>query len=268
MITAALTAKTVLITGGGSGIGLAAAALFARSGATVAANVLPGDDAAIARIERLAADGLAVFAVPGDVAAPDKAKRMVGDAIARLGRLDVLINNAGSGKWMPVDQADDDVLEEIIEISIRAPFRCAREALRVMKPGACILNISSTYAVIGGMNGGAYSVAKAGLLGLTTTMAADYGAKGIRTNMVAPGVVRTDMTDAAWELDFFQRLNQEMTPMDRDCTVEDVAATCFFLASKEGSFINGQAIAVDGGWSTTKYLSNKALTYDWVPPKG
>jgi 3-oxoacyl-[acyl-carrier protein] reductase len=72
-------------------------------------------------------------------------------------------------------------------------------------------------------------------------------------------VVRTDMTDAAWDLPFFQRLNQEMTPADRDCTPNDIAATCFFLASKEGSFINGQTIAVDGGWSTTKYLAAEAI---------
>lgn len=256
----------LLITGASAGIGDGIARYFGQRGYRIVAvarrkeklEALKKDLAGTTEVEIMAAD----------ISQPKIPAEAVALALNKLGRLDVLINNAGSGKWMPVDQAEDDVLEEIIEISIRAPFRFAREALKVMKSGASILNISSTYAVIGGMNGGAYSVAKAGLLGLTTTMAADYGARGIRTNMVAPGVVRTDMTDAAWDLPFFQRLNQEMTPMNRDCTVEDVAATCFFLASKEGSFINGQAIAVDGGWSTTKYLSAEALTYDWVPPKG
>lgn len=256
----------LLITGASAGIGDGIARYFGERGYNIVAvarrkeklEALKKDLAGTAEVE--------IFA--GDVSDPDVPTNAVKLAMDKFGRLDVLINNAGSAKWMPVAQCDDDVLEEVIAISIRGPFRFSREALKVMKPGSCILNVSSTYALIGGMNGGAYSVAKAGLVGLTTTMAADYGALGIRSNMVAPGVVRTDMTDAAWDLPFFQRLNQEMTPMDRDCTVEDVAATCFFLASKEGSFINGQNIAVDGGWSTTKYLGNEALTWDRVPPKG
>ncbi len=256
----------VLITGASAGLGDAIARYFGARGYRIVAvarraeklEALKKDLAGVTDVEILA----------GDVSEPNVPTDAVALAISKFGRLDVLINNAGSAKWMPVDQCEDDVLEEIVAISIRGPFRFSREALKVMKPGSSIINISSTYALIGGMNGGAYSVAKAGLVGLTTTMAADYGAKGIRSNMVAPGVVRTDMTDAAWDMPFFQRLNQEMTPMDRDCTPDDISATCFFLASKEGSFINGQNIAVDGGWSTTKYLCEEAIMSDRVPAKG
>jgi len=95
-------------------------------------------------------------------------------------------------------------------------------------------------------------------------MAAQYGAGGIRTNLVAPGVIRTEMTDAAWEAPPFQRLNHEMTPCDREGTCEDVANAIFFLASPEGGYINGQTIALDGGWSTTKYLCREALLCERV----
>jgi 3-oxoacyl-[acyl-carrier protein] reductase len=256
----------LLITGASAGIGDGIARYFAERGYRIVAVARRADKLEALKKDLAGTTEVEIFA--GDVSDPDVPTNAVALAMSKFGRLDVLINNAGSAKWMPVAQCDDEVLEEVIAISIRGPFRFSREALKVMKAGSCILNISSTYALIGGMNGGAYSVAKAGLVGLTTTMAADYGTQGIRSNMVAPGVVRTDMTDAAWDLPFFQRLNQEMTPIDRDCTVEDVAATCFFLASKEGSFINGQNIAVDGGWSTTKYLGAEALTWDRIPPKG
>src|SRR4029077_4170842 len=117
----------------------------------------------------------------------------IGLAMERFGRLDVLVNNAGSFDGTPVHDCDDDKLEEMIAVSIRAPFRFCREAIKVMKPGSSVIHIGSTYGLIGGFNGGAYSVAKAGLVGLTTTMAGQYGRQGIRTNMIAPGVIRTAM---------------------------------------------------------------------------
>src|SRR3546814_9120885 len=100
---------------------------------------------------------------------------------------------------------------------------------------------------------------------LTQSIAADYGAQGIRANLVAPGVVRTDMTEGFWETEGFKRTNHELTPFNRDCTIEDVANAVYFLASDQGSYINGQTLALDGGWSTTKYLTMDALTAKRVP---
>jgi NAD(P)-dependent dehydrogenase (short-subunit alcohol dehydrogenase family) len=128
-----------------------------------------------------------------------------------------------------------------------------------MKQGSSIVFIGSTYGILGGYDGGAYSAAKAGLIGLMQTMAAQYGRQGIRSNVVAPGVIRTAMTDAYWEHPAFQRMNQEMTPFYRDGTSEDVANVVVFVCSKEGGYIHGQTIALDGGWSTTKYLAPEAL---------
>src|SRR3546814_2820466 len=105
------------------------------------------------------------------------------------------------------------------------------------------------------MGGGSYCAVKAALIGLTQSIVADYGAQGIRANLVAPGVVRTDMTEGFWETEGFKRTNHELTPFNRDCTIEDVANAVYFLASDQGSYINGQTLALDGGWSNNKFLT-------------
>jgi meso-butanediol dehydrogenase/(S,S)-butanediol dehydrogenase/diacetyl reductase len=142
---------------------------------------------------------------------------------------------------------------------MKAPFRFSREALGVMKPGSSIIFVGSVFGIIGGLNGGIYCAVKAGLTGLTQTLAVQYGATGIRSNLVAPGVIKTDMTRDFWDTPGFMRVNQEMTPFNREGTPEDVANAVYFLASDQGSYINGQTIALDGGWSTTKFLTYDAL---------
>jgi meso-butanediol dehydrogenase / (S,S)-butanediol dehydrogenase / diacetyl reductase len=252
----------VLITGASAGIGDAVARRFARGGFRIVAVARRQD-----RLDQLAQELSAqteVKTLAADVREAGTADRAVDLAIKSFGRLDCLVNNAGSGKWAPVHLTEDEVLDEVIDISLKGPFRFSRAALKVMRPGSSILSVGSVFGVMGGLDGGAYCAVKAGLIGLTQTMAAQYGAQGIRANVIAPGVIKTDMTRAYWEAPAFQRLNHEMTPFDREGTVEDVANTVYFLASKEGSYINGQTIALDGGWSTTKYLSVEALTADRV----
>jgi len=248
----------VIITGASAGIGDAIARRFARGGWNIVAVARRKE-----RLEQLArelAGAASVAIVAGDVTDPELPKQAVKTAMETFGRLDCLVNNAGSGKWAPVKDTDDATLDEVIDTSLKAPFRFAREALHVMRAGSSIINIGSVFGIVSGMGGGAYSTVKAGLIGLTQTLAADYGDRGIRANLVAPGVIRTDMTDAYWESNYFQRTNHEVTPFNREGTPDDVANTVHFLASAEGSYINGQTIALDGGWTTTKYLSSAALS--------
>jgi len=247
----------VIITGASAGIGDAIARRFAKGGWNIVAVARRKE-----RLEKLAADlaGTAQVAiVTGDVTDPETPKKAVQSAMGTFGRLDCLVNNAGSGKWAPVKDTDDATLDEVIDTSLKAPFRFARTALGVMGPGSSIINIGSVFGIVSGMAGGAYSTVKAGLVGLTQSLACDNGANGIRANLVAPGVIRTDMTDAYWESDYFQRTNHEVTPFNREGTAADVANTVYFLASQEGSYINGQTIALDGGWTTTKYVAPAAL---------
>ncbi len=252
-----------LITGASSGIGYTTARRFASGGFNVLAVARRQE-----RLEKLASElsgSARVEILAADVTDPQTAGRAVAAALEAFGRIDCLVNNAGSGIWAPVGETTDQMMDEVIDISLKGPFRFCREVLPHMKPGSSIINVGSVFGNIGGLDGGIYCAVKAGLVGLTQTMAAQYGAEGIRTNLVAPGVIRTDMTDAAWEAAPFQRLNHEMTPFNREGTTEDVANAIFFLASDQGSYINGQSIALDGGWSTTKYLCREALLSERVP---
>jgi meso-butanediol dehydrogenase/(S,S)-butanediol dehydrogenase/diacetyl reductase len=260
---AASERPVALVTGASAGIGAAIVRRLAAGGFRIVAVARRQEK--LTELAKSLVGITDVETVAADVAQRDAGDRAVAVAMKRFGRLDCLVNNAGSFKFGAVDQVDDAALDESIEISLKGPFRFCRAALRVMRPGSSIISIGSVWGLRAGMAGGSYCTVKAGLIGLTQSIAADYGARGIRANLVAPGVVRTDMTDGFWETEAFKRANHEMTPFNRDCTVDDVANTVYFLASEQGSYINGQTLALDGGWSTTKFLSHDALTSQRVP---
>ena len=254
--------QVAIVTGASSGIGLGCAVELARMGMAILG---VGRDAS--RLEELAktiADPGRVATLAVDLTEDTAPKRIVDLALERWGRIDFLINNAGVGRPKPLHETDDQMLDYFLGLMLRAPFRLAREVVPHMKPGSAIINITSTYAVVGGLRGGAYSAAKGGLTSLTTHIACQYGAAGIRCNAVAPGVIQTPMTEERLKDEKFRRMNIEMTPHHRMGAVDDVAATVAFLCSPGGSFINGQTIVVDGGWSSTKYLSEFALTSAWT----
>jgi meso-butanediol dehydrogenase / (S,S)-butanediol dehydrogenase / diacetyl reductase len=264
MTSAASNQKpVVLVTGASAGIGDGIARRFAKAGWRVVAVARRKE-----RLDALAKDlaGVAeTVTFAADVTSPKAGDESVEFAMQSFGRLDCLVNNAGSGKWAPVHETDDKSVDEVVETSLKAPFRFSRAALHVMKPGSSIIMVGSVFGVIGGLNGGIYCAVKAGLIGLTQALAVQYGAKGIRSNLVAPGVIKTDMTKDYWDEPTFRRINQEMTPMNREGTIADVANAVYFLASEEGSFINGHTLALDGGWSSTKYLSYGAMIAKTVP---
>jgi NAD(P)-dependent dehydrogenase (short-subunit alcohol dehydrogenase family) len=257
------TQQVAIVTGAGSGIGLACALNLGAAGMAVVG--VGRDPVKLKTLENAFGDRQRLATLSVDLMDATGPRRVVELAVQRWGHVDFLINNAGSGAIRALRDTDDESLDHVLGIMLRAPLRLAREALPHMPPGSAIINISSTWGVIGGLGGSAYCAAKAGLDGLTRHIACTYGATGVRANSVAPGVVPTAMTEKGLALESFRRMNQEMTPHTRMGTVDDIASTVAFLCSPGGSFINGQTIAVDGGWTTTKFLSEFGRTSTWTP---
>jgi len=257
--------QVAIVTGASGGIGSGCAAKLAGMGMAVLAT--GRNEAKLARLAEIVGDPDRSATLAIDLR-DDEAPRYITDlALDRWGHVDFLVNVAGIGSPKPVHETDDETLDHFLDLMLRAPFRLIREVLPHMPPGSAIINVTSTFAVVGGLRGGAYSAAKGGLTALTTHIACQYGAQGIRCNAVAPGVIQTPMTEPRLRDERFRRINTEMTPHQRLGTVDDVASTVAFLCSPGGAFINGQTIVVDGGWSTTKYLSDTALNSQWRPPK-
>lgn len=248
--------KVAIVTGGGGGIGAGIVRALGAKGVKVVATGRNADK--LARFGEELGSGMAYSSIAVDATADDAPRRIVEHAIETFGRLDILVNNAGSFNFGSVHATTDEMLDEVLGISLRAPFRLTREALPHLGAGSSILFIGSTWGLYGTPGGGVYSAVKAGQIGLMQTLAAEYGPQGIRSNYIAPTVVRTEMTDAFWDLDFFRRTNHELTPSPGECTVEDVANMAAFLASEAAGFVNGQTVAVDGGISTTRYLAPEA----------
>lgn len=258
-------AQVAIITGASSGIGFGTAVKLAGMGIAVLG---VGRDAnKLAELEKAIPDRECIATVAVDVTDDDAPKRIVEAALSRWNRIDFLINNAGAGSPKPLHETDDAMLDGFLNLMLRAPFRLARDVLPHMKPGSAIINVTSTFAVIGGRRGGAYTAAKGGLNALTSHIACQYGALGIRSNNVAPGVTVTPMVQGRLNDPLFRRINVEMTPHTRLGEIDDIASTIAFLCSPGGSFINGQTIVVDGGWSSTKYLSEHALASVWSDPE-
>ena len=255
--------KLAIITGAGSGIGLATAVSLNAMGIAVLG--VGRDAEKLKAMEAQINDPERVGSLAIDVTLDEAPEAIAAAAVARWGRIDYLINNAGVGRPKPVHETSDEDLDAILGLMLRAPFRLSRACLPHMPKGSAIINVTSTFALVGGLRGGAYSAAKAGLTGLTQHMACQYGFEGIRANCVAPGVTPTPMTEGRYEDEMFQKMNNHMTPYYRLGKVEDIAGTIAFLCSPAGEFINGQTIAVDGGWTSTKYLSEFARTAKWVP---
>jgi len=254
--------QVAIVTGATGGIGFGCAIKLSEMGMAVVAT--GRNEERLAELAEAIGAPDRVATVAADLTDDDAPRRIVETAVERWGRIDFLINNAGVGNPTPLHGTDDETLDYFLNVMLRAPFRLARDVLPHMQPGSAIINITSTFAVVGGLRGGPYSAAKGGLTALTTHIACQYGSHGIRCNAVAPGVIQTAMTEERLQDPRFRRINIEMTPHQRLGTVDDVASTVAFLCSPGGSFINGQTIVVDGGWSSTKYLSKFALTSEWT----
>jgi glucose 1-dehydrogenase len=252
-----LKGKNVLVTGGTSGIGQAIAVRFAEFGANVAINYLsrPEDaaetegqvQACVAKVKRM---GVRDVIVKGDVSKEEDVVRMFEETVDKLGGLDVLVNNAGIQISRPSHELSAADFDKVIGVNLRGAFLCAREAIRRFlaagTPGS-IINISSVHQRIPKPNYLGYSVSKGGMQNLTTTLALEYAAHGIRVNAIGPGATITPI-NRAWVDDPVKRdMVQSHIPMVRAGTADEMAGVAAFLASDDGAYITGQTIFVDGG---------------------
>src|ERR1700692_2747325 len=205
--------QVAIVTGASSGIGFGCATKLAQMGMAVLGT---GRDAnKLGELQQAINDPDRVATLAIDLTQDDAPQRIVDLAVSRWGHIDFLVNNAGVGSPKPLHETDDETLDYFLGLMLRAPFRLARDVLPHMGPGSAIINVTSTFAVIGGLRGGAYSAAKGGLTALTPHIACQYGSQGIRCNAVAPGVTQTPMVERRLQDKRFLKMNTEMTPHQR-----------------------------------------------------
>ena len=238
MTFASLEGKTALVTGASKGIGRAVAAELAAAGASVVVGYRSGKEEA----EALAAE-LGGRAVQADVSNADEAARLVEEA----GDLDILVNNAGLTRDGLLARMPDDDWRTVIETNLSSCFYTCRAVARPMmkKRGGSIVNVSSIVGVHGNWGQTNYAASKAGIIGFTKSLARELGSRGVRANVVAPGYVKTQLTDVLPEEATAAMLQN--TPLGRLGEPEDIAGAVRFLCSDEASFITGEVLLVDGG---------------------
>lgn len=243
-----LEGKGVLVTGGTSGIGLATAARFLQEGSRV--YVCGIDDAELeSTLHQLELRG-AVSGMRCDVSIEDDVRRLVAEAEGFLGRIDVLINNAGIARKAWFLDLDVDAWDATIAVNLRGMFLVAQAVARRMVEegeGGAIVNMASTNALGGEEEFAHYNASKGGVLQLTRTMAVELGSKGIRVNCVCPGFIDTPLNRALGDEDGFRTYERTKIPLGRRGHPSEVAAAYAFLASDEASFVHGEALVVDGG---------------------
>jgi 3-oxoacyl-[acyl-carrier protein] reductase len=233
-----LEGKVALVTGASRGIGRAIAEELARAGADVVVGYRSGKDEA----EELATQ-IGGRAVQADVSTPDDAKRLVEEA----GDIDVLVNNAGLTRDGLLARMSDDDWRTVIETNLSSVFYTCRAVTRPMmkKRGGSIVNISSVVGVHGNWGQTNYAASKAGVIGFTKSIARELGSRGVRANVVAPGYVKTQLTDVLPEEATAAMV--AATPLGRVAEAHEIAGAVRFLASDAASFITGEVLLVDGG---------------------
>lgn len=242
--------KVALVTGAGSGIGRAIAELFVQEGARVLAADIRGDRLEEVSAALNASGALTTFT--GNVGDRDDNARMMTAVMDTYGRLDIVVNNAGiMDDFYPLAELDDALWERVMAINLDGPMVICRRALQIMLPqgGGAIVNVASVGGLFGGRAGVAYTTSKHALIGLSRSIAYQYALQGIRCNVLAPGGVATNIEVKNPSPLGYQRLQTTLAMIPRQGHSEELATAALFLASDDASFVNGDVLVVDGGWT-------------------
>ena len=242
-----LTGKTAVVTGGSRGIGRAICLKLAGQGANIVLNY--AGNAAAAEETRAACEALGVraLAVQGDVADPAACNALIDTAVEAFGQVDILVCNAGITRDNLLMRMSDEEFQKVIDTNLKGTFHCMRAVIRPMmkKRRGRIISISSVVGLMGNAGQINYAASKAGVIGMTRSLAREVASRGITVNAVAPGFIRTDMTDVLG--DAVKEGILRSIPLGKLGEAEDVANTVLFLASDEAAYITGQVLSVDGG---------------------
>ena len=249
MSEAPTEAPVAVVTGAARGIGRKVALVLAERGHAVAANDLATPEETLASLGRIGAQKLAI---PGDVSNEESVLGMVRTVMERFERIDVLVNNAGISLITPAEETTSADWRRVLEVNLTGPFLMCREFGKVMlgRGSGSIVNISSVAGLLGVADRAAYNASKHGLVGLTRTLAAEWGGRGVRVNAVCPGWVKTEMDEEDRASGSYTDADIEgRVPMGRFATPDDIAQAVAFLADPDQSaFVNGHTLSVDGGW--------------------
>ena len=245
-----LDGKVAVITGASSGLGVAFATGLAEAGADIAVCARRADRL-LQTAEQVRALGRRCHAVTADVAVPEDCTRVVEETLRELGRVDVLVNNAGIGTAVPATRESPEEFRRVIDVNLNGSYWMAQACGRVMPPGSSIVNVGSVLgSTTAGLPQAAYSASKAAIIGLTRDLAQQWtGRKGIRVNALAPGFFPSEMTDQY--PDGYLDAMMPRVPAGRAGDPEELVAACIFLASDASSYVTGVLLPVDGGLLTT-----------------
>ena len=242
-----LSGKVALVTGGSRGIGREICSRLAEHGAAVAINYNKSQAEAEQLRDQIVNAGGKAVVIQADVRVPEDTERLIDEAVAQLGRLDVLVNNAGFNRDTLILRMSLADWDEVMDMNLRAVFLCTKAALRPMMKGRWgrVINIGSVSGIAGNAGQANYAAAKSGLVGFTRAVAREMGSRNVTANLIMPGLVITELTkDIRPEI--VAGVKQRLM-IDRMGTPTDVAACVVFFASDEGGYVTGQVLSVDGG---------------------
>lgn len=242
--------KVVIITGASKGIGKAIAFAMGQAGAKVVISSRK-QDVLDDVVEEFAQAGVVAFAKAANVGVAADRKALVDSAISHFGKIDILVNNAATNPvFGPIENTEESAFDHIINVNLKAPFELSKLVLASMsKTGTgSIIHISSVEGVRPGTHMGMYSVSKSALLMLTRVQANEWGAKGIRINAIAPGLIQTKFSQALWDNEKVMNYALRQIPLGRMAQPEEVAGLALFLASDMAAYVTGSTFMVDGGY--------------------